>query len=79
MPRSANDICCGCYILPILLDLCRSYCFTFYPEPAYNLGSTDWKRKYDKTKMKIKEKEKIMTSAAVPGQYQTIDTIFDPP
>jgi hypothetical protein len=29
--------------------------------------------------MKIKQNEKIMSSAAVPGQYPTIDTVLDPP
>jgi hypothetical protein len=42
------------------------------------LGSTDRKRKYDKNKMKIKQNEKIMPRAAVPGQYPMIETVLDP-
>jgi hypothetical protein len=49
------------------------------PEIAYNLGSTDQKRKYDQNKIRIKQNEKIMPSAAVPGQYPTIDTLLDTP
>jgi hypothetical protein len=79
MPRCANNISCNCYIAPSWLALRHSYRFTCYSELTYNLGSTDRKRKYDKTNMNIKQNEKIMPSAAVPGQYPTIDIIFYPP
>ncbi len=50
-----------------------------YPELAYNLGSTDWKRNYGKNKMKAKESNIKTPSATVPGPYTLINTIFDPP
>jgi hypothetical protein len=38
MPRSANNISCGCYIAPILLALRRSYSFTYYSRTRLLLG-----------------------------------------
>ncbi len=52
--HSAINISCAVYIGPVLLALSRSYRFSYFPELAYNLGSTDRKRKYCKTKMKSK-------------------------
>jgi hypothetical protein len=50
-----------------------------FPELAYKFGSTDWKRKYGKTKMKSKKNDKRMPSATVQGSYTSINTIFHPP
>jgi hypothetical protein len=36
------------------MALCRSHRFIIFLELTYNLGSTDQKRKYGKTKMKSK-------------------------
>jgi hypothetical protein len=35
------------------------------PERAYKCGSTDWKWKYGKNKMKVNQNEKIMSSATI--------------
>jgi hypothetical protein len=34
------------YIVPLLLALCRLYRFTYFPELAYKIDSTDRKQKY---------------------------------
>jgi hypothetical protein len=53
--RSAINISCAIYIAPILLALHCSYTIShIFLELAYNLGSTDRKQKYGKTKMKSK-------------------------
>ncbi len=52
--RSAINISCDVYIAQIPLALRRLHRFTYFPELAYNLGSTDRKRKYRQIKMKSK-------------------------
>ncbi len=61
---------------------CRFVARTASPilaEQTYNLGSTDWKRKYGKTKIKSKQNHKRMPSTTVRGPYASNNTIFDPP
>ncbi len=74
--RSANNTF---YIAPIQLALhCSSL---ICPEPTYKFGSTDRKWKYGKSKMKVNQNKKIMSSATILGLclYPWIKTIFDPP
>jgi hypothetical protein len=54
MPRSANNNSSFCYIAPIYWRYVARTASPIDPEIAYNFNSTDWKRKYGKTKMKSK-------------------------
>jgi hypothetical protein len=45
MPRSANNISCGCYIAPYYWHYVANTASPIPPKLAYNLGSTDQKQK----------------------------------
>ncbi len=79
MSRSANNSSFGSYIAPIYWRYVACTALPIDPELAYNLDSTDRKRKYGKTKTKSEQNDKRMPSATVRDSYASINTIFDPP